>query len=644
MQLVDANVWGYRRFGGDSPHKLLVDTKLTCLIGANEAGKSTLLSLIGEAHDEGRIDRLDRTRDEQVPDERIIVELRYRLDPADLDAIAGQYSEAPSLPHWFVVAKSAGGSVTYEADAKSRRPRAPRKSARAALSDNPTYRDLMATIADEGQEQEVRDAAEELEDRIDALVEAIVDEPATLPSDVLDEIGDVAELHRQRGNEDVAEALGILAASERAEHPTDIARNALWRRCPDFVVFTDADRQLQSEYDLNAVAGDPPTALRNLARLARLDLPDLLDHITANITGTVRTMVDRANARLDVVFSSWTQKPPVRVHFEWSGTQLLIHVASGMDTLMRFDERSDGLRQYVALVAATAQGADHGPPILLIDEVETHLHYDAQVDLIRVLAEQDAVGQVIYTTHSAACLPDDLGSVRVIDPDRERTRSQIRQHFWSDTPGLGPLLMAMGAASLAFVPRRAAVVTEGPSDVILLPTLLREATGSDDLGYQVAPGSSNARPGTIIGLDLQAARTAWLVDGDPGGAAIRAKLLRDGITEAAIVTLGGEHSGIILEHLIEADAFFDAVAAYAKDRAVELDLEPADLDAADRLDIVAAWAERVAVTPPSKVVLANRLLSMRSERALVAPDHRPTLIALHAQLTGALNHQTPPDA
>ena len=41
----------------------------------------------------------------------------------------------------------------------------------------------------------------------------------------------------------------------------------------------------------------------------------------------------------------------------------------------------------------------------------------------RLLAEQTAAGQVIYTTHSAACLPEDLGlSVRVVEPDQNLAR------------------------------------------------------------------------------------------------------------------------------------------------------------------------------------------------------------------------------
>jgi predicted ATP-dependent endonuclease of OLD family len=49
-------------------------------------------------------------------------------------------------------------------------------------------------------------------------------------------------------------------------------------------------------------------------------------------------------------------------------------------------------------------------PILLLDEIETHLHYDAQADLAQMLAKQEIVAKVIYTTHSMGCLPEDLGT------------------------------------------------------------------------------------------------------------------------------------------------------------------------------------------------------------------------------------------
>ena len=117
-------------------------------------------------------------------------------------------------------------------------------------------------------------------------------------------------------------------------------------------------------------------------------------------------------------------------------------------------------------------------PILLIDEADIHLHYDAQADLIQMLSHQQQAAQVIYTTHSAGCLPKDLGTgVRLVEPNKDQERSGVENWPWQKDQGFGPLLLGMGASTLAFVPTRAALIGEGGSEIVLLPTLIREAVG-----------------------------------------------------------------------------------------------------------------------------------------------------------------------
>ena len=77
--------------------------------------------------------------------------------------------------------------------------------------------------------------------------------------------------------------------------------------------------------------------------------------------------------------------------------------------------------------------------------------------------------------------------MRVISPIEGRDRSKIKNWFWSEGPGFSPVLLGMGATALAFASMRRAVLAEGASDLILLPTLLREITGEADLEFQIAP-------------------------------------------------------------------------------------------------------------------------------------------------------------
>src|SRR6266545_878015 len=111
------------------------------------------------------------------------------------------------------------------------------------------------------------------------------------------------------------------------------------------------------------------------------------------------------------------------------------------------------MRAFIALLAYTALHGEGPPPVLLIDEAETHLHYAAQADLVQVMTEQTAAAQIIYTTHSA-------------------------------------------------------VFAEGPTELVLLPALLREATQQRTLGFQVAPGLALVNRRTASSLELEAARVA----------------------------------------------------------------------------------------------------------------------------------------
>lgn len=147
-----------------------------------------------------------------------------------------------------------------------------------------------------------------------------------------------------------------------------------------------------------------------------------------------------------------------------------------------------------------------------------------------MLEEQDAAAQVIYTTHSPASLPDDLGSgVRVVRGIEDQMLSTVEQQFWSDDAGLVALLLTMGAASLAFVPLRPAAIVEGGSDLVLLPSLMKEAGGEDALGFQVVPGAANVPPERIAGLDLQGVSTVWILDGDAGGRSRRKFLVKNNV-------------------------------------------------------------------------------------------------------------------
>ena len=96
-----------------------------------------------------------------------------------------------------------------------------------------------------------------------------------------------------------------------------------------------------------------------------------------------------ANERLEEFFSQAWNQSNISVRFKSVGNRLEVWLKElgARRAWVPIEERSDGLRTFVALSAFLASQRLQIPPVLLIDEAENHLHYDAQADLVGDLAE-----------------------------------------------------------------------------------------------------------------------------------------------------------------------------------------------------------------------------------------------------------------
>jgi predicted ATP-dependent endonuclease of OLD family len=276
-------------------------------------------------------------------------------------------------------------------------------------------------------------------------------------------------------------------------------------------------------------------------------------------------------------------------------------------------------------------------PILLIDEAETHLHLDAQADLVDFLLNDVQASQVLYTTHSPGCLPPDLGTgVRLVQPSPDRRGvSTLRGDFWnSKEVGFSPLLFAMGAGAAAFSTCRYAVLAEGPSDMILLPSLIRLAAAVPTLNYQVAPGLSGFH-GQDLSIDQIATRVAYLVDGDTAGQRYVKELAKLGIPAARIFSLP---SGMATEDLIDPTVYLAAVNQHLKATGAGVQVTGDDLDTDNDTvaHALAAWCKTVDVNPPGKVAIASRLIQNPRDLRLT-PAGTQALRQLHDDLVGVFS-------
>jgi hypothetical protein len=624
-----------------------VDLPVIAIVGPNEAGKSSLLRALERLSDgepfAARGEHGELTRGADVPADQRVVTAEFLLDEPDLAAIR-PVREAGNA-RWLRVWKSADGSIGSEVVPEPRRDRGPRRGAAATL------RQASASSHLDGATYEVEDDEEPraLLDDVDQLLLVLDIDQATLNETDVDEIARFATRARTwvqprhpKYIRDLPDQLTRLVDHERQEHPHRVARNTLLPRRPEFLLFDEEDRTLNSTYELGDVADDPPSALANLASVAQLDLVALRDIARAGDLGVVEAMERAANETLERLFhESWRQASiTLRLRVDTSGDSVVLRllvetIPGSYDSIA---DRSDGLRWFIALLAYTETHGGEVPPVLLIDEAETHLHYDAQADLVRVFSRQRAAATIIYTTHSAGCLPEDLGAaIRVVSPVPESDRSEVRNWFWEDAPGFSPLFMGMGASALAFTSVRRAVVAEGAADLILLPSVLREATNRSELGFQVAPGLAEVSPAAISELGLVAARVAYVVDGDAGGRAIRKKLMREGVADQLILQIQDGSVGLSLEDLIHPATYLTAVnEELRRSHGDAYQLVLTSLPRAGRPSAVDRLCRARGIDPPSRRAVANRVLERETTAPLIDPKRGAAIRGLHKKIESLL--------
>lgn len=623
---------GFRRLAQTATS---IDGPLTAFVGFNEAGKTTLLRALDWFSRGEKMSPIDHNRSRPpASDSSAVVRVFFELDDADKLALAD--IEMDGRPASLILSRTSDGSRDWRLQPTPTRPKKVFLDASERLADavKRLAQDLAASADDED---------EDPNDWVAAVAMALEHPDADGPAGALDALASLGAWLREASSgqkrardprlADLLDSVRQLASQER---PSRAVWNVLSARVPEFVLFQEADRLLETSYDIEpGQRARVDDAVLRLLALAEMELDQMWNYIQTDDSTRRATMLERGNDRLRSLFDQAWNQSKVTVRFNVNGGRLevLIKELGGEGDVTNISERSDGLKTFVALVAFLEAGAYAVPPILLIDEAETHLHYDAQADLVSVLLKSVDTTQVFYTTHSPGCLPGDLGTgIRVLARDPSHAdASIIKNNFWEgEGPGFSPLLFAMGAGAAAFSMCRNAVLAEGASDMVLLPTLIRQATGLSDLDYQIAPGLANAH-GSGIRVEEVAAKVVYLTDGDQGGRNHAVALKAEGVDSRRIFSLS---EGCAVEDLIEREDYITAVNGFLERMAQVKRVSDTDLPAGVPVATsLGTWAKASRVQIPSKVEMAYALLGS-PDRRLTAAAKR-SLAALHTRFMKA---------
>lgn len=630
MELVSVTIENFRRFAGK--HKLVLDGKVVAIIGPNEAGKTSILRAL-EHFNHSRAFKTtggqqETTRGVNIRDEAPVIEATYWVNGDDRAALS-QIPEACDV-RWVKISKRAEGNTFYVTQKpRPKRDLSQRRAAAGLLKNLQKVPDSWNAVNEDS-----TDAATP----IDHLRSVLISDEEDLTADQIEWIRSFARIEDDHILTDAdRESLTKLADYESLENPEARSRKLLYSREPTFLLFDNESRTLQSQYDLDDFfrsepRADPiPSALENLCAAAQLNLSDLHNAADIQDHGEVDSIVDAANANLEQLLrANWSQSE-VSARLRLDGKTLHVLAGARGNKFVRISERSDGLRQYVALLAFLSRHrSGDALPVLLIDEAETHLHYDAQADLIQMLTKQSVAAKVVYTTHSIGCLPEDLGmGLRMVEAKGEHSR--INNWFWqSNTPGFSPILFGIGATTLAFVPIRNALLTEGATDILLLPALLREALSRDHLGFQVAPGLSKANKSQVAIVDAESPRTAYLTDSDEGGDDLRSQIIAAGVPEHRIFALPKiDGVATTIEDFLRAESLIHAInVELSRSHGIKHQMSLGDLRQPGATESVEKWCEMQSIPPPKKRAVAYHLLEHRHRYPLVSENTRQQVVNL----------------
>jgi len=621
MELIGAKIQGFRRFEDSTSVRLLED--LIALVGQNESGKTSFLEALEELNTESEIEDEDQTR---RVDTDTKISATFSLEESDYEDL--EHIEQGEVIEKCTFTKQENGGISVSLDPAPNHQLSPRRDARTQLESF-----LDSDVADEKIGNRVISDLKKVPGYLDSDDDFLGDETLNQIQETVLNLENGLENLESR-DEDTGSTKPVLDSLQHlVEHernsPPELARETLLNKRPRFLFFGESDRDLKSTYDLSKALPNPPDSLANLAELAELDLNDLKSAAEAGKVHVARDLTQTASEKLEEDFSkSWVRSDVVPV-LDIDGTILHIHVRTPDErNRAPMHQRSDGLRWFVALLAFLNQKEAGEDPVLLVDEAETHLSYDAQAELVEVLETQTIAQKVIYTTHSAGCLPSDLG--RGIRPviQNEGERSDIRNGFWVDEPGFKPIMLAMGLNPLAFTVTRNSLIAEGPCETILLPTLIRQATGKSELEYQVAPGAANVGEERIEELLSETGRSVILLDGDDGGVENRDTLVEAGADSEKIKTYRDfSDEALVLEDLVDPEVYVEAVNAEIsewQDSDEQLVVE--DISGVNCVESVEEWCEERDIDPPSKTGVSQRLVKIASDgRDIVNPNREEVL-------------------
>lgn len=268
--------------------------------------------------------------------------------------------------------------------------------------------------------------------------------------------------------------------------------------------FEDIDKELKNP------SSYPNSLLSDLVKVIGITNDEFLTACRSGITPSqesLRRKINRlVNENINTKFKDFYQTEEIHLDLGFNNGSISFLIQSNNGSALMLSERSNGLRWYLdTFIDALANDISGRNIVYLLDEPGTSLHVNAQRELLELFSHlADRGNQVLYTTHSPYMLntkSDGIHRIRAVVKNEDgfsyiyKTAYDSRIAPESQHDTLAPIISAIGM-NLAdtFGPAKDMVniVTEGISDYIYLSSMAK-LLNLDTSKFTIIPsvGASN---------------------------------------------------------------------------------------------------------------------------------------------------------
>jgi predicted ATP-dependent endonuclease of OLD family len=519
-----------------------IEPEITAVVGANESGKSHLLTAIekaitGRDHENEKISASDFCR---YSDRFLITADKSRIpdfvtewsgvstEEADQIKELSDIPKAQKFDRFYLLRKNVDELIIYLPDGENPHPvkshsleqfqkilpRTRRLDTTTALPDSVPIQKLVQIINGKPEGTRYELLSFEKRDKVRLLLDQLM-QNSTFFQNSLPPNSPSSNNEEKKGDELI---------------------NNLLKEIEIHYINTDKDSELKQEKSVK-LAYD---MICTIAKISTTAIVELANAMAKNDIGYTEALIDQINKQLSANLNFpkyWPQDNKFQIIVQAKDHNLEFSIVDRTGTKYSFKERSSGLKYFLSyfIQHKSYQPPNSIPEILLMDEPDTYLSNQAQQDLLKIFEEvassEDGTpsSQVVYVTHSPFLIDKNHSErIRVLNKGIGYEGTQVVKSAANNR--YEPLRSALGAfvAETVYI-SQCNLMVEGPVDQVLLAgasTHLQRSGASEletlnlnEITIVPAGGTGNVPYMTYLarGRDTEQAAVIVLMDSDSDG-------------------------------------------------------------------------------------------------------------------------------